>query len=209
MSHRESTTTIIVLTLLACLLAAVAPASADGVSPGAPDHIAAVDQRCPTFIWELVEHTLYYEVVAYVLPEHLSDEAVFEASLEGAEEVLYTRVPGGAAGWTPPADRALAPGGRYVWFVRAVYEHGDGEDVKAGEWSRGHFFRVAEGPSAAELASALANQVQVNLKTVLQDGFAHDGAVAAHVPRRSGDIDVVVIHCSQCPRPTCRLDGPS
>ncbi|HSN56603.1 MAG TPA: hypothetical protein VLT32_18180 [Candidatus Sulfomarinibacteraceae bacterium] len=157
MSHRESTTTIIVLTLLACLLAAVAPASADGVSPGAPDHIAAVDQRCPTFIWELVEHTLYYEVVAYVLPEHLSDEAVFEASLEGAEEVLYTRVPGGAAGWTPPADRALAPGGRYVWFVRAVYEHGDGEDVKAGEWSRGHFFRVAEGPSAAELASALAN----------------------------------------------------
>ncbi|MEX1311587.1 MAG: hypothetical protein AB1Z65_14270 [Candidatus Sulfomarinibacteraceae bacterium] len=157
MSHRESTTTIIVLNLLACLFAAVAPTSADGVSPGAPDHIAAVDQRCPTFIWELVERTLYYEVVAYVLPEYLSDEAVFEASLEGAEEVLYTRVPGGAAGWTPPADRALAPGGRYVWFVRAVYEDGDVEDVKAGEWSRGHFFRVAEGPSAAELASALAN----------------------------------------------------
>lgn len=126
---------------------AAAPRSA---SPGAEDRVLAVDSRCPTFVWEAVSGALYSQLVAYRLPA----SGDLDAELRAEDEALYAEVPGGAGGWTPSADRCLDPGGRYVWFVRAVLET-VGDEVVATDWSPGRHFAVPEGPSADEVRRAL------------------------------------------------------
>ena len=69
--------------------------------------------------------------------------------------MLYAAVPAGATSWTPSADQCFAPGGRYVWFVRAVNELAGDEVVAASEWSEGRYFTVPAAPSAEEMQRAL------------------------------------------------------
>ena len=88
-------------------------------------------------------------------PHHLDDDAVLTADLREAEEVLYATVPGGATSWTPPSEQCFVAGGRFVWFVRSVYDVTDRKIVNAGEWSDGRFFAVPEAPTPEELQRAL------------------------------------------------------
>ena len=123
-----------------------------GVSPGATDRMAVVDDRCPTFSWEAGDGAALYEIVAYAIHEN-DDPAVAELSAE--TEVLYARVPGGALAWTPSADQGFAPGGRYVWFVRAVTELAGDQVIEAGGWSEGRYFTVPVAPSLDDVQRAV------------------------------------------------------
>jgi hypothetical protein len=127
---------------------------AQGVSPGFVERLAAIDSRCPTFSWQEMPEAASYELVAYALPEDVEPAAVTSAELVGDTQVLYARVPGGATSWTPALDQCLAPGGSYVWFVRAVFDDEAGEEVP-GDWSDGLFFAVSAVPSSEEVAEAL------------------------------------------------------
>ena len=135
---------------VACLSLPVEIASAvvpEGVSPGAVDRYATIRDECPAFSWVGQVGTVFYELVVYELPEG--------HDLESAVEVLYATIPGGATGWTPELEQCLAPGARYVWFVRAVFDEAGGVVLDAGEWSEGLFFTVAAAPSVEEVEQAL------------------------------------------------------
>lgn len=112
------------------------------VSPGAPQSVALIGQRCPTFSWGSVEGAIRFKVVVYELPEEneLSEEAV---------PVIQNTLPGTAFSWTPPLDQCLESGRAYVWFVLAQDEFG------YEEWSEGRNFMVDEAPSLEEVADAL------------------------------------------------------
>jgi hypothetical protein len=148
-----------VVRLMTVLLAAtVVPASAeipDGVSPGAVDRIAEIEGRCPTFIWGTSANAIDYQLVAYRLPEGLDRSDLSAVDLSDADQVLYAKVPGTASAWTPELAECLAPGGNYVWFVRAVFREDQGEVVEASEWSYGRFFSISPMPSAREVEDAL------------------------------------------------------
>ncbi len=145
------TLTIPVTIGLVALAAATALAT-EGVSPGAVDRMAQVNNACPTFSWEESAATNFYEIVAYAIHEN-DDPATSELTAES--EVLYSRISGAATSWTPSAEQCFAPGGRYVWFVRAVNELAGDEVVAAGEWSEGRYFTVPAAPSAEEVQRAL------------------------------------------------------
>ena len=132
-------------------VAAVAAWATEGVSPGAVDRVAIVNDPCPTFSWLEAEGCRHYELVGHVLPD--GPEQPEELTIES--EVLYAAIPFGATSWTPSAEQCLAPGGRYVWFVRAVHEVIDGEVVDAGEWSAGRYLAIPAAPSVDEVARAL------------------------------------------------------
>ncbi len=123
----------------------------EGVSPGAVDHVAQLNNPCPTFSWTSVEGASGYELVGYVLPEDPQAAPRFDEE----SEVLYRRLPAGSTSWTPAADQCLAPGGRYIWFVRSVSELAGDEVVEAGDWSEGRYFAVPSAPSAEEMKRAL------------------------------------------------------
>ncbi len=137
----------------------------EGVSPGAVDRMAQVNNACPTFSWDGEAGAVMNELVAYELPP-AAEAAGVELSADA--EVLYARVPGGASSWTPSADQCFAPGGRYVWFVRAVNELAGDEVVAASEWSAGRYFTVPAAPSVDEVARAL----EVLQRYVAQGGDA-------------------------------------
>ncbi len=142
----------VLLAITAAGIALTASATVpEGVSPGAVDRIAAIRTECPTFSWGAVEGASRYEIVVYELATGVDLEAGLELSPDN--EVLYTTIIGGATAWTPELDRCLAPGGRYVWFVRAVFA--EYEALDSTEWSKGRFFSVASAPSAAEVEHAL------------------------------------------------------
>ncbi len=147
----QSKNTIASAVGLLCLIATTAAAT-EGVSPGAVDHVAQVNNACPTFSWQESADAALYELVAYELPSE-GDTAGVELTAE--REALYARVPGGALAWTPSADRCFAPGGRYVWFLRSVSGLAVDQGIEAGEWSAGRYFEVPGGPSAEELARAV------------------------------------------------------
>jgi hypothetical protein len=139
------------------LVTLVGPAFAEnpvGISPGAVDRIAGVEGRCPTFIWNSVPGAEYHELVGYRLPD---DAAVDPATLDLADAGprLYARVSGAAPAWQPELAKCLAPGGTYVWFVRAVFREVDGEVVEASEWSYGRYFSISNVPSVREVEEAL------------------------------------------------------
>ena len=136
----------------------------EGVSPGATDRMAQINNACPTFSWGKNGGAVAYDLVAYLLPEDASQSA----ELTAETEVLYSRVAGGATSWTPSADRCSAPGGRYVWFVRAVNELAGDQVIEASEWSAGRYFMVPAAPSVDEVARAL----EVLQRYVAQGGDA-------------------------------------
>ncbi len=110
-----------------------------GVSPGANAGFALAE-ACPAFSWTAVPGAQGYELRAYQL----------EASGELAPaSALSAELPAGASSWTPPADRCLAPGERYVWSVRAQTESG------STAWSEALLFEITAAPTAAEFQSAL------------------------------------------------------
>jgi hypothetical protein len=135
---------------LVCLMAMTASAT-ESVSPGAFDRMAQVNNACPTFSWGMTDNAMAYEVVAY----SLSDDASQEEELGADSEVLFSRVAGSATSWTPSADRCFAPGGRFVWFVRAVTELDGDEVIMTGEWSAGRYFTVPVAPSPEDVARAI------------------------------------------------------
>ncbi len=143
----------VLVSMVAVSFAADSVDAPEGVSPGAPDRLTVITTDCPTFSWESVEGSEFYELVAYRLPEGL--ESLAELDLEGAWEVLYVRVPGRATAWTADLDRGLEPGGSYVWFVRAVLEEMEGDALAASEWSQGRFFSISPTPSVREVEEAL------------------------------------------------------
>ena len=149
MKNAKRFTALIALTVVTFTTPALAT---QGVSPGAADRMAVVNNTCPTFSWEAGETAALYEIVAYAI--HENDEPA-SSDLTAETEALYTRVPGGATSWTPSAAQCVAPGGRYVWFVRAVTELADDQVIEAGEWSAGRYFTVLAGPSAEEVQRAI------------------------------------------------------
>jgi hypothetical protein len=124
----------------------------DGVSPGAVDHVAAIEGRCPSFSWGVVPGAERYQLVCYGLPEGMEPG---EADLSRAEQVLHTEVPGAATSWTPNLSLCFKPGASYVWFVRAVFREERGEVVEASEWSHGRFFEIPGIPSKGDVEEAL------------------------------------------------------
>ncbi len=149
MKNPTRRSTLIALTLAA--LTAVTASATEGVSPGDTGRLAVVEVRCPTFSWGEDDGTVAYELVAYILPEDASQTAELTADTE----VMFARVAGSATSWTPSAEQCFAPGGRYVWFVRAVTELVDDQVIEAGEWSAGRYFAVPAAPSAEEMRRAL------------------------------------------------------
>jgi hypothetical protein len=139
--------------LVAFVMGAVATSTVAGetVSPGDLDRFAQVNNGCPTFSWGADDGAEAHELVAYVLPDG-GPEAV---ELTADREVLYARVSGRATSWTPSAEQCFAPGGQYVWFVRAVQQFAGDQVIEAGEWSAGRYFEVPAGPSAEEVARAV------------------------------------------------------
>jgi hypothetical protein len=149
MKHARPITALIAIVLVS-LIATTALAT-EGVSPGAVDRVAQVNDPCPTFSWGMDSDTVAYDLVAYVLPEDASQQVELIADTE----VLFTRVAGSATSWTPSAEQCFAPGGRYVWYVRAVSELAGDDVVAAGEWSAGRYFTVPVAPSAEEMQRAI------------------------------------------------------
>jgi hypothetical protein len=115
-------------------MAAETPAA---VSPGDASKPAVVESGCPTFSWSTVANATSYELVLYRLGEEAAPEPVLREIFSGS-----------ASSWTPSLDRCLERGGRYAWSVRAVGEKA------ASEWSTPSLFRVAAGPSEADLEEA-------------------------------------------------------
>ncbi len=152
----------------------------EGVSPGAVDRMAQVNNACPTFSWEGSTATSFYEIVAYAIHEN-DDPAT--ADLTAESEVLYTRISGAATSWTPSAEQCFAPGGRYVWFVRAASELAGDEAVATSEWSAGRYFTVPAAPSVDEVARAL----EVLQRYVAQGGDAQVIASTA-APAAGGNL---------------------
>ena len=149
MKNAHRLTATIALTLIT--LAAGTATATEGVSPGAIDRVAVVNNACPTFSWGEDDNAAAYELVAYRLPK--SEQEAAELSSEN--EVLFASVAGAATSWTPSADQCFAGGGRYVWFVRSVTELIDDQVVEAGEWSAGRYFSVPAGPSETDVARAI------------------------------------------------------
>lgn len=115
--------------------AAVAPVP---VSPGGPED-ALIESPCPTFSWGGAPGADSYELVVYRIDETRREP----------EAILRQRLPASTYAWTPSLDRCLERGGRYAWSVRSV--GGEGGD----RWSSPSLFRVAAGPTQAELERAL------------------------------------------------------
>ena len=152
-------TTRVARLLTVILAVIVVPAFAempDGVSPGAFDRIAEVEGRCPTFSWSPVPDAASHELVGYRLPDQEETADLASVDLSDADQVLYSRVPGGATAWEPELSECLAPGASYVRFVRAVYREHRGEVIEASEWSHGRFFSISPLPSAAEMEEAFS-----------------------------------------------------
>jgi hypothetical protein len=154
-----SRTRTAVFSFLAVTLAIiVVPAFAqipDGVSPGAADRAAKIEGRCPTFIWSPVPGAAFHELVGYRLSKDSESADLSAIDLSDAEQVLYAKVPGIASAWEPELAECLTPGGKYVWFVRAVYREEESEVVEASEWSYGRYFSISSMPSAQEVEEAL------------------------------------------------------
>jgi hypothetical protein len=110
------------------------------VSPGMIGGLARIGGACPTFSWGTVGDSQEYELVVYALGSDADEWS----------PALMVRIPGAASSWTPSLEDCLAPGRRYVWFVRAVGPAG------AGEWSEGRMFEVVEGQVIREVEQALA-----------------------------------------------------
>ncbi|MEE4270140.1 MAG: hypothetical protein V2I67_00600, partial [Thermoanaerobaculales bacterium] len=156
MSRRPRATVSGFLTVtLAIGLSPVLAQSPEGVSPGAVDRITEVEGRCPNFYWGGVSGAQAYELVVYQLQPELQASDTGEVDLSASDEVLYSRVPGGATAWQPELADGLAPGGSYVWFVRVVLREEAGEVVEAGDWSVGRFFSIPAMPSAEQVRQAL------------------------------------------------------
>jgi hypothetical protein len=132
------------LSLVVTLVLALPAAAAQGpvpVSPGAKSQGAAVEARCPTFLWAGIPGARGYEL------------AVFRLSEDGAAPALVTRasVPGDARGFTPPSSDCLERGQRYAWSVAAAPAAGAELD-----WSTPFLFEVEPAPSLDELEHAIA-----------------------------------------------------
>jgi len=144
--------------LAAVIILVVAPVlagSPEGVSPGAVDRVTEVEGRCPSFYWVGVPEATAYELVAYRLTDEQLTSTAEQLDLSASDEILYSRVPGGATAWQPELADGLDPGGNYVWFVRAVLREEAGEVVEAGDWSAARFFSVPATPSSMEVEAAL------------------------------------------------------
>jgi len=136
-------------------LALAIPANAqisEGVAPGAFDHVAEIEGRCPSFSWGEVASAEYYQLMVYLIPPDVDPR---EVDRETAQEVLRKRVPGSASSWTPNLAHCLTAGEHYVWFVRGVISEEYGQVVEASNWSYGKFFSISSAPSAEEVTAAL------------------------------------------------------
>ena len=141
--------------VLAIGLTPVLAQSPEGVSPGAVDRVTGVEGRCPTFIWGGLPEATAYELVVYRLPDEPQASGTVDIDLSASDEILYSRVPGGATAWQPELADSLEPGGSYVWFVRAVLRATDDEVIETGDWSVGRFFSVPATPSDEQVRQAL------------------------------------------------------
>lgn len=112
------------------------------VSPGSPEGMPSISQRCPTFNWGSVTGATSYELVVYAVDRQDTEEATSPA--------VRVVLPGSASGWTPAEGDCLAPGGRYSWLIRA-----DLGGV-VSRWSEPAFFRIDGVPAEAELLEAVS-----------------------------------------------------
>ena len=131
---------LVLLILLSGIGAGAARIAApEPVSPGSLHQVETVPGSCPTFSWSSVPGAAGYRLVVY--------EVTTEGDLGGA--VLQRDLPGGTFSWTPPLRHGLAPGGSFAWTVGVVTAKGK------TLWSEPALFRVAPGPTQAELEEAL------------------------------------------------------
>lgn len=126
------------------LAPAIAVAGTDPVtvSPGAPDRVAPIAGRCPTFSWTAPEGAVGQELVVF-------RAAAADLEIDRAAPVLEAELPGPASAWTPELAGCLDPGGVYAWTVRADFEDG------ASAWADARLFSVPAVPSPEELEGAL------------------------------------------------------
>ena len=147
MQKQPSSIAVFFLTWMVAQGAAWADRGPVPVAPGGPSGETAVSRACPTFHWSV---SMTCRVAGYELAVYrVGGEEAEGGPASTAQPVLHHRLPAGAAGWTLPPDRCLAPGGRYAWSVRAV-----GKGVE-GKWSEPALFEVAAVPSLAEVEEAL------------------------------------------------------
>ena len=145
------------LAVVLCLATAVAAGAIDrpvAVSPGGLDAVEPAPSHCPTFSWGGVVRADSYEIVVYGLPA----TGGAAESVAGRRPARAVTVPGAASSWTPAADRCLAGGVSFVWFVRAL--HTDGT---VGEWSEGSMFRTPAPALRADLREEIRRLVELYL----------------------------------------------
>lgn len=160
-------------TALMLLTATAAAAATETLSPGSTTESATIDIACPTFSWAQLPDARGYELVVYRLGE--------DGSPAPRPEVEKS-LPVGAGTWT--LDHCLEPGGRYAWSVRAL-------PAKRGAgWSGARIFRVAVGPSIAELAEALA-ALRRQLEAESSNGEESSGGTLRRATGRGQDIQSV------------------
>ena len=183
MTMINKTQVLMVAVLISCgatVAGAETAGGPQGVSPGAAERITTVEGRCPSFDWVAVPQAELYELAVYELDPTAAVQP--GSSLEHAvvAEAIFTRVAGGATGWTPGLGLCLVPGGRYAWFVRAIF---DETAEEAGEWSPPLIFQVSPAPSTAEVEAAL-DVLRRHVAATGADAIANDivrpGVVAAH-----------------------------
>ena len=127
------------------------------VSPGGSSRVEAAAAHCPTFSWGGVGDARSYEIVIY----ELAADDVTAQSVAGRRPTLGVTVPGSASSWTPAADRCLAGGISYVWFVRAL-----GQDTAVSGWSDGGMFRTPAAKAPADLRDEVLQIVERYLATL-------------------------------------------
>ena len=200
--------------LAAAIAITAAPSFAqipEGVSPGAVDRIDAVESRCPSFYWVGVSGAQAYELVVYRLPDESQITDAKETGLSPSDEVLYSRVPGGATAWQPRLADGLDPGGSYVWFVRSVFREEADEVIEAGDWSAARFFSVPAMPSSMEVEAALDVLRRWHAATgngsLTLSAAADPVAASVAVPAAATDSESGVIDLKSVPTATAAIKG--
>lgn len=136
------------------------------VSPGGGTEV--IVQDCPTFSWSAATAALSYEIEVY---EQMTDDNIDRDAMRGmGNPVVEKEIPAPALSWSPSSGECLLRGMKYVWYVRGVDKHGQ------GQWSGGLGFQVESAALSADQKEAVQDVVKGYLSGEKSGGETTSGA---------------------------------